>query len=870
MRLFFNKPMTVSITENVFKPPYGEFTWTEIDNIPVIDNGFFFSGLTWKIDGQTYRINWLVNSNVEHCKSQLANNWCLSREVLLRKVVSNITKSLSFEYPRTSTIDKAIGLATKTIKHFPAELNEQWLNDNGYKDYKTLITLAKLNNKDKKQLQESFLSLKKGNYKSFFNKVESNPLTELQQNACIINEENNLVIAGAGTGKTSTMVGRAGYLIESKQATADEILLLAFGKQAAAEMNLRLNMCLGHSDIQTNTFHSIGLKIISDVEGKTPTVSPLCLSNTEKQEWISTQFKYLCGIEQYASLVVQYIVKHFYGDTSWFDVSSKGEYFQYIKDNNLKTLKGELVQDIGDIKIANWLYTNDIEYTYKAKFQSINATSQKTNYKPSFYLPAHKVYIEHWQLNIDQQPPSFIDKEQYLNHIEWIRAIHKNNGSVLIETNHSDLQKKTLISSLSTQLKHYGISNTKPSLNSVLDKINKSGALTQIVDLLTQTLSSYKSVWLNKDSIKTNIKELNNRAQLDAFLRLLLPIFKLYQELLNANNEIDFDDMIGKACNYVKDGSYVSPYRFILVDEFQDISEPRAQLIKALKDSQQNSSLFCVGDDWQSIYRFTGSDISLTTKFEAFFGDSSISSLDKTFRFNNSINEVASRFVMKNPAQLSKTLTTHTQVDKPAVTLCDSECHSVTDILASISSKLSTNEGHIVYILSRYSYSLPTDQELHVYKQKFSNLNIKKATFHASKGMEADSVILLGLNSGLNGFPAVKATHPLLNALLPEQESFPYAEERRLFYVALTRAKHHVYLSASSKKKSMFITELLDDNYPIADFNIGQLDNLGEHHIEMPKTKLCEVCSTGTLIEKESKHGTFHGCSNYPLCVHTA
>ncbi len=214
-----------------------------------------------------------------------------------------------------------------------------------------------------------------------------------------------------------------------------------------------------------------------------------------------------------------------------------------------------------------------------------------------------------------------------------------------------------------------------------------------------------------------------------------------------------FEDMIGRAIDYVEAGRFRSPYTHILVDEFQDISASRARLIKALLTHNPNHSLFCVGYDWQSIYRFTGSDVTITQEFEEHFGDTALSILDQTFRFNNQIGAVASRFVMQNPTQIAKKIRSHAVIAEAAVTLIRTRLDPVglNAAFSAINAKTAVQAS--VLILARFNFRKP---DLSSLKRQYPNLQIQFMTVHASKGKEADNVIVLGLEKGKNGFPSEK------------------------------------------------------------------------------------------------------------------
>ena len=310
---------------------------------------------------------------------------------------------------------------------------------------------------------------------------------------------------------------------------------------------------------------------------------------------------------------------------------------------------------------------------------------------------------------------------------------------------------------------------------------------------------------------------------------------------------------------------------------FQDISEPRARLVKALRDNNKNCSVFAVGDDWQAIYRFSGADVSLTTGFENYFGASSQTQLDQTFRFNNSIAQVATEFVCKNPSQLHKTINSSVKVDSPAVSILRKSIvsrHSlgqkevvdeiangaIAEALKAITNKV--NKPSTVYLLARYWFQLPKKEALLELNKQYSLLNIETQTFHASKGKEADFVIIIGLKSGKMGFPSNQAVPAIIDALLAKQEPFEHAEERRLFYVALTRAKQRVYVVADMTDGSEFVKEL------IASYQV----ELNEFGITVNQKLVdqinCLACETGILKPRAGHHSIFYSCSHFPRCNH--
>ncbi len=698
-------------------------------------------------------------------------------------------------------------------------------------------------------------------FQSFFDLVESNPLTDNQRKACVIDEQNNLVLAGAGTGKTSTMIGRAGYLVKSGKAPAEKILMLAYARKAADEMEQRIQEKLGIDKLTVKTFHSLGKQIITQVEGVVPAINKMAEDEHLRARFVDEQIQRLLQDEQYKSRIVKYFLYFTYPYKSIFGFKSLGEYNEYLLENEIRTFQGELVKSFEECEIANFLFRQGIVYEYEANYEINTSGPDYRIYQPDFYLPDYGIYIEHFAVNENNQTPSFIDQDKYLEGMKWKRELHEKHQTKLIETYSYLKSQGILTQTLSEKLQQAGVTFKTIPNNELLATLNQFGQVSKFSQLLSQLLGLFKAAYLNIKSLVSLAQQDEDNERMQAAAFLFEPIYEAYQQELKKTNTIDFDDMIGKAIGYVEGGQFQSHYSYLLVDEFQDISASRARLIKGLLNQKPDNSLFCVGDDWQSVYRFTGSDVSITKDFTEYFGCTATSVLDKTFRFNNKIGDFASQFVMRNSTQIQKNISSHQQVDYTAVSLIKTNQDQVglNAALSAINAK--TKDKASILILARFNFKKP---ELQGLKQQYPKLKCQFMTVHASKGKEADYVIVLGMEKGKHGFPSEKATHPLLELLLPKSEAFTHAEERRLFYVALTRARHHVYLISDANKASDFIREVVKDKYEMLTDEF-----IGEGFQEKVADISCNHCKTGYMVARDSKHGSFFGCSQYPLCNHT-
>lgn len=297
-------------------------------------------------------------------------------------------------------------------------------------------------------------------------------------------------------------------------------------------------------------------------------------------------------------------------------------------------------------------------------------------------------------------------------------------------------------------------------------------------------------------------------------LSLLEPIFSAYCTYLTEHDEIDFNDMINLATQYVQDGKYTNPYKYVIVDEYQDISKARFNLLHSLRKSR-DFELFCVGDDWQSIYRFAGSDISFILNFEKYWGATEISKIETTYRFSQKLIEISSGFIIQNPVQIRKNIRGKTDAGFP---LGEISGYTEKYAIEFMTKKLDDlPNGSIVFFIGRYSFDAKilnesdrisfcynnVDGIVKVLYRNRPDLKMSFITAHKSKGLQADYVFIINNKKSRIGFPSKIQDAPILNLLLDNCDQFPHSEERRLFYVALTRAKKKAYLMTTSGKLYM-------------------------------------------------------------------
>ncbi len=729
--------------------------------------------------------------------------------------------------------------------------------------YENIEGLRDIHNRDFIQCQSRVL-------KDLFSSVEGHAL-DSQQIECILKDDkNNLVIAGAGSGKTTTILGKVKYLLYTNRCTPDEMLILSFTKASSEEMAQRLKKETSQQ-FNVMTFHKLGLSIIAEVEGKKPTVS-----NIDMYDFIRHRFAQLLAKKEFFMKFLVFFISFMKEYKSQFDCKSESEFNSYISDNSIVTIKNEKVKSFEEMMIANFLFMNSINYIYEEKYEIDTADREHGQYKPDFYLPDYKIYIEHFAIDENGNVPSFFKgnnektgKELYNESIKWKRQIHKQNKTKFIETFSYEAYEGNLTVNLQKKLEKEGVVLTPVDANMFLKELknNDSTELSGLIELIMTftnliKANDYSFIDLNERNKKlsSGLSYLRN----EAFLSIIEPIYSGYNEALEQNNEIDFSDMINKATEYVKEGLYLKKYKYIIIDEYQDISNARYKLIKAIKDRNE-SSLFCVGDDWQSIYRFSGSDVNFFIDFEKYWGPTERSLIETTYRFPNSLIEVSSDFILRNPFQIKKSL--KSKITDIIISYGFINCSSEHFFAEELKNKLKELPAKSkVFLLGRYTLDVKkvVDKDISV-KHDFhrdkrtivydcrKDLEIEFLTVHKSKGLQADYVFIINNNKQRLGFPSNIQDDSILKLVLENKEEFPYSEERRLFYVALTRAKKYVWLMTINDNKSVFIAEV-ERKYKV------------ENKKECSK---CPQCGDGKLIYRKGKFGPFWGCSNYPSCKYT-
>lgn len=798
-----------------------------------------------------------------------------------------------------------------------------------------------------KNYNQKYVAAQKQLNREFFRDIEGKSLDDQQRQAIITDEYSNLIIAGAGSGKTLTILGKVKYLVEKKNVDPEKILLLSFTRKTVEELNQRLrNLGL---KTKATTFHKLGYDYIKHFQKNPPAVAnENLLYQTIKQFLKNDILHHDFALKSFVQFMACYLNIPEENDAfdslgEKLDIKNgidfetlKSKYYantsgsQRISKNKLDTFSGERVKSVEELMIANFLFLNGVNYEYEKPYPHGDHM-----YRPDFYLTDYDIWLEHFGIDKHGRAKwlSEFQEKQYLKSMHKKRAKHHLYRTKLLETYSWYNRDNILLDKLREMLEKSGVVFQPLSEQEVYHKIIKQDSSfgAEIISLITSFINLSKSRGLAANGLRkfmedseTDDQFMNARRQL--FLGFTLPIIEKYNAALSARGEIDFNDMINQAANLVQQKGIAKAYDYIIIDEYQDISAARFKLITEIRQ-RSGARLVCVGDDWQSIYRFTGSDISLFSDFGKFVGGHEKLFIERTYRNSQQLIDISAKFIQQNPQQLAKNPKSSKQLDCPVEFAAYDQNNTFSVLVEQIRQIVAEcGAEQQILLLGRHSFDLDyvicqRDNEGKVIKNQlreevkkyneatgalilagFENVDIKFITVHKSKGLEADNVIVLNLKNDLYGFPNKLTGDPIISLLLSAPEACRFAEERRLFYVALTRTRNKVYL-LTPENESLFTKEikrysnyLIQGRYGESELVscpwcktgrliICQNSQTGKsfvgcshyphcsqsyNNVEiLSKPILCLSCRSGFLVRRRGKYGEFLGCTNYPECKHT-
>lgn len=707
-----------------------------------------------------------------------------------------------------------------------------------------------------------------GKCKQLFDSVEGHKLTEEQRLAIVTDESVNLVVSAAGSGKTTAIVGKYLWLTKTGYREPKEVLVLVYGKRARVEMRERIKRLSGPGDEMlpaVATLPSLAYSIVSDVEGEKPQLDDAAIDKQVLLELIAEIVVNLMNDKTFTQAAVRWFQEHFAPYRSEYEFDDQGSYWGYIRENEIRSLKGDLVKSFDECQVANTLYLNGIPYEYEAPYRHRDATPEECRYRSSFYLPRHDVYIDCLVLEVNGDTPPFLDSRKYQEDLEWRRDLHYRCGTKFVETFSWWQSEGMFAERLEEVLTRVGVKFSPLPSRMTIEKLHKSEALNSLASLIAEFLKHFKDQGMIEDDLQNTKGRGPEARRCDAFVEIFLPVYRKYQEELRRRRKLDLFDILRRAAELVETEKYSSPYQYILVDDLQDVSTAENRLLKALLGSQAEADdchLFAVGDDWQSVVRNSGVDMSVMLNFAAEFGETEKMELATTFRCPAGLINVVRKFILENPKQVAMDmLPVPDGSDETAVHLCMIDKAESKSMVVDVMSELSDKESECqdkasVLLLGRHGPLEPGF--LSQLEKRFERLELTSMTVHESKGQEADYVIVSGMKAGLSGFPASRECDPIQDMVLSQQEQFPHAEERRLFYLALTRARKGVYLMSDRDWRSAFAEELASGGYDVQVRGVEPADE-----------RRCPDCVTGRMRRQWNKASggrMFIGCTNFPYC----
>lgn len=633
----------------------------------------------------------------------------------------------------------------------------------------------------------------------------------------------------------------------------------AVNRKAAKEVQERLKRadratshCRSPSlaDVNVRTFNSFGHRVVAE-STVAPTLSRFAGDDKRLLQAITVWLK---GVPD---LLLSFIAYQRNAYRSPFDFRTTAEYTDYVHSCELRTLSGDKVKSLEEVQVANFLSLHGVDFEYEANYKVQTASSLHRQYQPDFYVPDHDLYIEHFALDKDGRAPKHF--KNYEAGAAWKREVHRKNGTRLIETYSWQCRDGVLPDHLQKALEREGVELTRVPPEQLLRGLGDN-VIAGFGDLLATFLQHVRSAGLTQDELEHRAAQTHRPLRNRLFLKIFERIRKRYESALEEERAIDYNDQINWASELIASQHWPSPYRYVLVDEFQDISAGRMRLLQAL--GRIDTAFFVVGDDWQSIYRFTGSDVSLFRSCGHHLGHVKTRNLGRTFRYGRGILEPTAEFIQQNPVQTRRELRADSSAQDEGIILVPTRPRRQREGVIQVLGDIEASEirggrqktAPSVLVLGRYNQS--EDAVPSTPRGAPTGPQVEFSTVHRAKGREADYGIVLDLNA--SGFPSTKQDDPVMEMVLPPaNDALPYGEERRLFYVAATRAKRGTYLVVDAARPSPFVQELLTSHPNLRKLGAFVRD-------DAPPCPCCD----GSLIPSES--GKNLRCTNSPICNHLA
>jgi DNA helicase IV len=663
-------------------------------------------------------------------------------------------------------------------------------------------------------------------------------LNEKQQEAVTREDKRLLVLAGAGSGKTKTLLQKLIYLIEEKNVNPFNILAITFTKNAANEMldrlilsadntgkyeeiladtnktikdigNARYYYMQNHKwieNITLRTFHSLCYVImrnfgVNEFDNKFKIISDNKITENDFAKYTAseTSFEVLqkiliekCESNNYLLDLKRYILDYF---VDKIHIEKNSRTIQHNDGKFYTSLNGINVRSKSERYIADWLYRHSINFKYEP---DVNFRDYKFN--PDFYIPEANLYIEHVS-NLSY--PTKGKEEQF-----------KIANKLLVKTFEEQTKDSTVFNLVLERI----VKNRMPSgyhFTSALQFEEEFRSYhKEIKDFLRQTLRVIDMIKVENLSLDHILQKAqkDQHERIRNFYKLSIPIISAYQSYCIDKSYLDFNDIIIRTISLFKNrpeiaNKFRKKYEYILVDEFQDVNNLQVELIKLL--ITPNNQLFCVGDDWQSIYGFRGSNVDYIINFKKHFPDANTIKLNLNYRSIENIVEASNEVIKNNKFKIDKILKSSKKSNRKIhIYAGENEVENVNYAIAKVK-ELQLDKGYSKDdILFLYRRSKMYDPYFRQFRKE--KIFVAGKTIHASKGLEAKVVFIIGLTQGYGGFPDIWMEDRIYQVIKESNHDLLLEEERRLFYVAITRAKDELFLITEKGNESSFLKEIPD------------------------------------------------------------
>lgn len=827
-------------------------------------------------------------------------------------------------YVAKSEFKDELPVYQQTVEYFNVLKNSGMLDSfckqNGLKKEDIEGTCARFNSFETliDEQNERFVQLQMQKEKDYLDNIlkacDTNiKLDDDQRRVILTDEDYCLVVAGAGAGKTTTVAAKVKYLVEKQHVDPKQILVVSFTNKAVNELKERIVGEL-HIECPIATFHSTGNAILHKQ-------NPDKLNIVDSSKLFYVIQDYFKGSILKNESTVNNLVLFF---ASYFDAPYEGPdlngFFNNLAKSNFSTMRSEfddfqrqvidtrtkkavtiqseVMRSNQEVEIANFLYLNNINYEYEPLYKYDILYARKP-YTPDFLIKqGDKIaYIEHFGITEDGRNNRYSQDQinAYKKAIKDKILLHKQHGTTLIYTFSSYNDRRSITDHLKELLEANGFVLTQRSNQEVMEKLvtsEENRYIRKLVNLICRFITNFKTNGYTEDEFNRMYHSTQNvRTRL--FLDICNDCYLEYQRYLKENNAVDFQDMINESARLLREVSEMKQkldFMYIIVDEYQDISRQRFDLVTELHNVT-DAKIIAVGDDWQSIYAFSGSDITLFTKFAEKMGYAKLLKIVRTYRNSQEVIDIAGNFIQKNTSQIQKDLISNKTITDPVIIYTyDSTrkgkdgdnrsgvnyaiAHAIEVALEQIMVYNKTEGKPInspILLLGRFGFDGDRLEKSGLFEYvtrgskirsvKYPKLDITFMTAHASKGLGYDNVIVINGRNETYGFPSKIEDDPVLSFVIKGDDSIDYAEERRLFYVAMTRTKNRVFFIAPEQNPSEFLLELKRDYK-----NVVLLGEWNEDPEKIPNyKKTCPICGYPMQYRYKNAYGLrLHICTNEP------